>query len=92
MQLVLLEPDDPDGRWAPFAGVRPVAELRAGAWRIRERWEQALALPVSLIIGSRVKGFVDVDSPSVTAPGQLDAPVIIAASDFAPATQRLTLP
>jgi UDP-N-acetylglucosamine diphosphorylase/glucosamine-1-phosphate N-acetyltransferase len=92
MKLVLLEPDDPDGRWAPFAAVRPVAELRAGAWRIRERWEQALALPVSLIIGSRVKGFVDVDSPSVTAPGQLEAPVIIAASDFAPTTQRLTLP
>ena len=92
MQLVLLEPDDPDGRWAPFAGVRPVAELRAGAWRIRERWEQALGLPTSLIIGSQVQGFTDVDSPAAAAPGQLDAPVIVAASNFAPATQRLSLP
>ncbi|HET9605351.1 MAG TPA: putative sugar nucleotidyl transferase [Gemmatimonadales bacterium] len=91
MQLVLLEPDDADGGWAPFAGVRPVAELRAGAWRIRERWERALGLQAGLIMGSRVNGFVDVDTPIVAAPAQLEGPVIIAASDFAPATERLTL-
>jgi len=28
--LYLLEPADPGAAWAPFAGVRPVAELRAG--------------------------------------------------------------
>ena len=28
--LYLLEPDDPGAAWAPFAGVRPIAELRAG--------------------------------------------------------------
>ena len=28
--------------WAPFAGVRPLGELRAGVWRIRERWEAIL--------------------------------------------------
>jgi sugar nucleotidyltransferase family protein len=39
--LYLLEPDSPGAEWAPFAGVRPIAELRAGAWRIRERWEAA---------------------------------------------------
>ena len=37
--LYLLEPMNPGPAWAPFAGVRPVAELRAGIWRIRERWE-----------------------------------------------------
>ena len=40
--LYLLEPDAAEPAWAPFAGVRPVAELRAGIWRIRERWEAAL--------------------------------------------------
>ncbi|HET8762796.1 MAG TPA: putative sugar nucleotidyl transferase, partial [Gemmatimonadales bacterium] len=91
MQLVLLEPDDPQGRWAPFTGVRPVAELRAGAWRIRERWEQALGLRTTLIAGERVSGFVDVDTPSVAAPSPLQGPVIMASSEFAPATRRLAL-
>jgi len=40
--LHLLEPDAPGAAWAPFAGVRPIAELRAGVWKIRERWEAAL--------------------------------------------------
>jgi UDP-N-acetylglucosamine diphosphorylase/glucosamine-1-phosphate N-acetyltransferase len=91
MQLVLLEPDDPQGRWAPFTGVRPVAELRAGAWRFRERWEQALGLRTTLIAGERVSGFVDVDTPSVAAPSPLQGPVIMASSEFAPATRRLAL-
>ena len=39
--LVLLEPDDPSA-WAPFFGARPIGELRAGLWRIRERWEATL--------------------------------------------------
>jgi UDP-N-acetylglucosamine diphosphorylase/glucosamine-1-phosphate N-acetyltransferase len=92
MQLVLLEPDDPEGRWAPFAGVRPVAELRAGAWRIRERWARALGIPTRAIIGNHVNGFVDVDAPRVAAPARLEGPVVIAASDFAPATERLSIP
>lgn len=92
MQLVLLEPEDAAGRWAPFAGVRPVAELRAGAWRIRERWEQSLGIPCTLIVGQHVRGFVDVDAPEVAAPSPLQGPAVIASSDFAPATERLTLP
>ncbi|HET8632624.1 MAG TPA: putative sugar nucleotidyl transferase [Gemmatimonadales bacterium] len=92
MQLVLLEPDDPEGRWAPFADVRPVAELRAGAWRVRERWEKALGIPAAFIAGERVRGFLDVDAPSVVAPEPLTGPVIVAASDFAPATTPVTLP
>lgn len=91
MQLVLLEPDDPDGRWAPFSGVRPVAELRAGAWRIRERWEQALGLRTRAIIGSRVSGFVDVDAPPVVGPEPVQGPVVLASSEFAPSTQRVAL-
>ncbi len=90
--LVLLEPEDPEGRWEPFSGARPVAELRAGAWRIRERWEQATGLTTREIIGSRVAGFVDVDAPPVLAPGSLDGDqILLAASDFVPASDPILL-
>ena len=49
--LYLLEPMNPGPAWAPFAGVRPVAELRAGVWRIRERWEGILDAETSAILG-----------------------------------------
>ena len=39
--LYLLEPESPGAPWTPFQGVRPLAELRAGIWRVRERWEAA---------------------------------------------------
>lgn len=90
-QLVLLEPEDPEGRWQPFSGVRPVAELRAGAWRIRDRWECALGLKALTIMGSRVAGFVDVDSPEVVAPRAMTEPAVVAASDFAPSLDRITM-
>jgi hypothetical protein len=38
LALYLLDPE-PAPVWAPFAGIRPLAELRAGAALIRERWE-----------------------------------------------------
>ncbi len=48
--LYLLEPENPGAAWAPFAGAAPLSELRAGAWRLRERWERAL--------GARTKGII----------------------------------
>src|SRR2546429_3767631 len=36
--LYLLDPE-PSAPWAPFAGARPLSELRAGAHLVRERWE-----------------------------------------------------
>ncbi len=36
--LYLLDPD-PGPAWVPFAGIRPLCELRAGAHLVRERWE-----------------------------------------------------
>ena len=55
-ELYLLEPDSPGPEWAPFAGVRPIAELRAGAWLIRERWEAALDAETTATIGAHVPG------------------------------------
>jgi len=84
MRLYLLEPDLPGPAWAPFAGIRPIAELRAGAWLIRERWEAAVGTAASGIIGSHVAGFCDVDSPPVVDPGSIVGPAVVVRSTFVP--------
>ncbi|MGH7528349.1 MAG: putative sugar nucleotidyl transferase [Gemmatimonadales bacterium] len=82
--LYLLEPESPGAAWAPFAGVRPVAELRAGVWRIRERWEAALQADTTAILGTHADGFTEGDEPPTRAPGVIEGPAVIAASWFAP--------
>ena len=88
-QLFLLEPDAPGPDWFPWTGVRPIAELRAGAWRIRERWERALGIAARGIIGAHADGFVDVDAPPVTTSAMGGS--FLAASWFAPAGGRVRL-
>jgi UDP-N-acetylglucosamine diphosphorylase/glucosamine-1-phosphate N-acetyltransferase len=82
--LFLLEPDPAGAAWAPFAGVRPVSELRAGLWRIRERWEGALQRDTTAILGAHVAGFTEFDEPPARAPMPIEGPAIVAASWFAP--------
>jgi UDP-N-acetylglucosamine diphosphorylase/glucosamine-1-phosphate N-acetyltransferase len=82
--LYLLEPAAPGPEWEPFAGVRPVSELRAGAWRIRERWEGALHLDAVAILGGRAEGFVEVDAPECRPVGPVEGPAVVAVSNFAP--------
>lgn len=82
--LYLLEPDPAGPAWAPFGGVRPVAELRAGLWRIRERWEGALQRDTTAVLGSHVAGFAEFDEPPARAPMPIEGPAIVAASWFAP--------
>jgi UDP-N-acetylglucosamine diphosphorylase/glucosamine-1-phosphate N-acetyltransferase len=91
-RLLLLEPDDADGRWQPFRGVRPVAELRAGAWRIRERWEHAVGVRAEAIVSRSTAGFTDVDTPPVVTPGSVRGPALLAASDFIPEVSPLPMP
>ncbi|HEX5387619.1 MAG TPA: putative sugar nucleotidyl transferase [Gemmatimonadales bacterium] len=82
--LHLLEPPAPGAAWAPFAGVRPIAELRAGRWRIRERWERALGVRATSIVGNHCAGFREDNEPPCTA-RPVPGPAIVAASWFAPA-------
>jgi UDP-N-acetylglucosamine diphosphorylase / glucose-1-phosphate thymidylyltransferase / UDP-N-acetylgalactosamine diphosphorylase / glucosamine-1-phosphate N-acetyltransferase / galactosamine-1-phosphate N-acetyltransferase len=82
--LYLLEPDQPGAAWAPFAGVRPLAELRAGVWRVRERWEAACQAQAAAILGAHVDEFHEADEPPVRPPGPLDGPAVIGAAWFAP--------
>ena len=84
MNLYLLEPDQPGPRWAPFAGARPIAELRAGIFTIRERWERVFDVPATGIIGNHVEGFADVGHPPVVPSGSVVGPALVADSTFAP--------
>jgi UDP-N-acetylglucosamine diphosphorylase/glucosamine-1-phosphate N-acetyltransferase len=82
--LYLLEPEMPGPSWAPFAGVRPIAELRAGVWRIRERWEAAVGNDATALLGKHTEGFAEADEPSVRAPAPIEGPALIGAAWFAP--------
>ena len=88
-QLYLLEPDSPGPEWAPYAGVRPIAELRAGAWLVRERWEAALEADTTATIGDHVHGFQEAGAAPVIAPGPIKGPATIGASWFAPSGARV---
>jgi UDP-N-acetylglucosamine diphosphorylase/glucosamine-1-phosphate N-acetyltransferase len=90
-RLVCLEPAAPGPAWQPFAGSRPIAELRAGAWRIRDRWAGILGLEYTVVMGNHIAQFVDVDSAPVIPPGTVTGPAVVARSDFAPAGGGLTL-
>ncbi len=87
--LYLLEPSDPGAAWAPFAGVRPIAELRAGAWRVRERWEAACQIDATAILGDHVEQFHEGDEPPVRPLEPVDGPAIVGASWFAPSGDRI---
>ncbi len=89
-RLVCLEPD-PGPAWQPFAGARPIAELRAGAWRIRDRWVGVLGLDDVVVMGSHVADFADVDSAPVIPNGRVAGPAVVVRSDFAPAVTGLEL-
>jgi UDP-N-acetylglucosamine diphosphorylase/glucosamine-1-phosphate N-acetyltransferase len=91
MRLFLLEPSARGLPWAPFEGVRPVSELRAGIPRIRERWEAALALEAAAILSTPLAGFTELDEPPVRPVEAIPGPAIVAASWFAPAG-AITLP
>jgi UDP-N-acetylglucosamine diphosphorylase/glucosamine-1-phosphate N-acetyltransferase len=88
--LFLLEPDSPGPEWAPFGGIRPVAELRAGIWRIRERWEAAAGNDATALLGDHAAGFSEADEPSVRPLTSIEGPALIGASWFAPTGVPLT--
>lgn len=74
---------------APITTARPLAEVRAGARLVRERWALALGLPVTGVIASeRLAGFEEPGSAPILHDEQrLEAGTIVALSAFAPALQ-----
>lgn len=82
--LYLLDPD-PAPAWAPFAGVRPLCELRAGAHLIRERWEGFVGAEASGIFAlPHLGGFPEPGVPPVEARRAVPGPAVIGSSTFAP--------
>jgi len=90
-RLVCLEPASPGPAWQPFAGARPIAELRAGAWRIRDRWAGMLGLEATVVMGNHVARFADVDSAPVIPNGPVPGPAVVVRSDFAPSGRGFAL-
>ena len=90
--VYLLEPEYTK-EWFPFAGSRPICELRAGAWLIRERWEAASEGDASGIFApSIIHSFVEEGVPPVTEKESVVGPAVIGCSDFAPAGVHADLP
>jgi UDP-N-acetylglucosamine diphosphorylase/glucosamine-1-phosphate N-acetyltransferase len=90
--LVLLEPAH-GAAWQPFADSRPVAELRAGIWLIRERWEASVGADCARILGPpHLHAFAEERVPPVGPPAPVHGPAVIGRSDFAPAGHAPDLP
>jgi hypothetical protein len=90
--LYLLDPD-PGPPWAPFAGIRPIAELRAGAHLIRERWEAFVGTETTAVFAlPHLAGFAEPGSAPVRARGAVNGPAVIGSSTFAPRGLAPALP
>jgi UDP-N-acetylglucosamine diphosphorylase/glucosamine-1-phosphate N-acetyltransferase len=84
LALYLLDPD-PAPAWAPFAGVRPLSELRAGAHLIRERWETFVGAEATEVLAlPHLAGFAEPGLPPVRARHAIAGPAVIGSSTFAP--------
>lgn len=91
-RLILLDPPAIGDEWAPFAGVRPVAELRAGALRIWERWQRLVDADQVAVIAPAAARFADVGSIPLIDSRDVVGPALVARSNFAPIDQSLALP
>ncbi len=90
-KLFLLEPP-PTVEWLPFADSRPVAELRAGVWLIRERWEAVAKCDATAIWGPpHLASFVEEGVPPVTTQAPVEGPAVIGRSEFVPEGDPPTL-
>ncbi|HEY6059182.1 MAG TPA: hypothetical protein VIV10_01240 [Gemmatimonadales bacterium] len=84
LALYLLDPD-PAPVWSPFAGVRPLSELRAGAHLIRERWETFVGAEASAVFAlPHLAGFAEPGMPPVMPRQAVTGPAVIGSSTFAP--------
>src|SRR5438552_1631333 len=82
--LYLLDPD-PGPPWMPFAGIRPLCELRAGAHLVRERWEMFVGTEAAAIFAlPHLAGFPEAGVPPVAARQTVAGPAVIGSSTFAP--------
>ena len=92
LALYLLDPD-PAPVWAPFVGVRPLSELRAGASLIRERWETFVGAETTAVFAlPHLAGFAEFGMPPVVPRRAVPGPAVIGSSTFAPSGVAPVLP
>lgn len=90
--LYLVQPDLAND-WYPFTDCRPISELRAGAWLLRERWEAIAEGETRAVFGPpHLHGFADESAPSVAAAAPVTGPALIGLATFAPSGVRPDLP
>lgn len=90
-RLYLLEPEE-SPLWLPFSHSRPISELRAGVWLIRERWEAVAQAAAEAIFGpAHLSAFREEGTPPVRSRTTVSGPALIGRSDFAPAGEPLEL-
>ncbi len=82
--LYLLDPDTPGAAWAPFTNATPIAELRAGAWTIAERWALATEGIVAGLITTHAAGPKLTGRTPIVAPSAVQGPCWIADATFCP--------
>ena len=84
MTVVHLYDDSTARTFEPFALTRPVAELRAGALLVRERWARVLGAPVrGFIAGAHLAHFDEAGAPGASE-GELPAGAIVVNSRCIP--------
>jgi UDP-N-acetylglucosamine diphosphorylase/glucosamine-1-phosphate N-acetyltransferase len=83
--------DDQRARgFQPFALTRPVAELRAGALLVRERWARALGGVVNgVVTAPHLARFVEPGSAPIARPGTLSRGTWLVNARFAPSLVRV---
>ncbi|MEI2718998.1 MAG: hypothetical protein V9E87_02465 [Gemmatimonadales bacterium] len=84
MTLYLLDPIQPGAAWAPYAGTLPLGELRAGAWRLHERWQRALGGSVAGHIARHAAGARPAKAIPVVAAAAVSGPAWVVDSTFSP--------
>lgn len=82
--LFLIEPDEPGAAWAPFAGAAPLSELRAGMWRLRERWELGLNSKAAGVVAAHVAGHRPIHGPDAVSTDRIAGPAWVVEGTFAP--------
>ncbi len=82
--LFLLDPTTPGAAWAPYASTRPLGELRAGAWRLHERWARALGTPASGHFAPHATGARAAGDLPIVAAEAVSGPAWVVDSTFSP--------
>jgi UDP-N-acetylglucosamine diphosphorylase/glucosamine-1-phosphate N-acetyltransferase len=93
MTELYLHETDLGPEWYPIADARPLAEQRAGAWLIRERWQAIAGTDAQAIFApEHLRGFSEDGVPPVVQPHEVTGPAIVGLPVFVPSGVALELP